>query len=281
MDFVDVDSAKFEAYAARAAQPARTLYAREGRLLAAWEAKAARRASVSLFVSEAEAALFRSRLDPATRARADVRALGNGIDSVHFDPAKVAPSPEMKPDEGPHLLFTGQMDYAPNVAAVVRVARRIMPAILERHPSARFHIVGRRPSSAVLALDGLASTRVWGQVDDVRPWLAAADLVVAPLEIARGIQNKVLEAMAMARPVLLSPEAAEGIAAGAGAEWAIAADDAVFARRASALLEDPAERKRMGAAARAFVVDRQSWPAMLAPLAELVGMAAVDSRHAA
>ena len=269
MDFVDVDSAKFEAYAARAAQPAKALYAREARLLAAFEAEVARRADVTLLVTEDEAALFRSRL--ASGAEANIRALGNGIDCSLFTPAPVHPEP--LPGEGPHLVFTGQMDYAPNVAAVTRFARRIMPAIRAELPGAQFHIVGRRPSSEVRALDGLNGARVHGRVDDVRPWLAAADLVVAPLEIARGVQNKVLEAMAMARAVLVSPQAATGIAARDGVEFAIAADDADFAARALSILASPEARRAMGVAARAFVLERQSWATMLSDLPEIVGFA--------
>ena len=272
MDFVDVDSAKFEAYAANAGQPLKTIYAREGRLLAAYEAEVARRADLSLLVTEEEAALFRARLDPATRAASDVRALGNGTDCNTFSSAIVSPAPELASTRGPHLLFTGQMDYPPNVAAVVRFATRIMPAIRAQVPEAQFHIVGRKPSPAVNSLEGQAGTRVWGRVEDMRSWLAGADLVVAPLEIARGVQNKVLEAMSMGRPVLLSPGAATGIAASDGIELAIADSDDAFVARALALFAAPHERAAMGQAARAFITDRQSWSAMLADLPEIVGI---------
>ena len=280
MDFVDVDSAKFEAYADLARQPKRMLYAREGRLLAAYEAEVARRADVTLFVTEEEAALFRARLDPASRAVSDVRALGNGIDCDTFSAALVDPAPEIA-RTGPHLLFTGQMDYPPNVAAVVRFATQILPAIRERFPDVQFHIVGRKPSPAVTALEGHAGTRVWGKVEDMRPWLAGADLVVAPLEIARGVQNKVLEAMAMGRPVLASPGAATGIAARDGVEIAIAADDAAFAARAVELLAAPEQRAALGLAARRFIADHQSWSAMLADLPAIVGIGPREIRDAA
>ena len=281
MDFVDVDSAKFDAYANTVAQPMRTIYRREARLLAKYEADVARRADLSLLVTGEEAALFRSRLDPATRAGARIEALGNGIDCALYDPDTVAPAPELAPDEGAHLLFSGQMDYPPNVAAVVRFATRVMPLIRASLPEARFHIVGRRPTPAVTALDGIENTRVRGRVEDMRPWLAAADLVVAPLEIARGVQNKVLEAMAMRRPVLASPEAATGIAARDGVELAIEASDEGLAARALALLAAPQTRAAMGEAARRFVLDHQSWPTMLAGLPEIVGLAGADARHAA
>ena len=281
MDFVDVDSAKFEASAASAAQPLRTLYAREARLLAAYEVQVARRATLSVLVTPEEAALFRSRLDPATRVASDVRALGNGIDCGVFSPALVHPAPELAGTPGPNLLFTGQMDYPPNVAAVLRFARRIMPAIREHVPDANFHIVGRKPSSEVVALDRHGGTRVWGQVEDMRTWLAGADLVVVPLEIARGVQNKVLEAMAMGRPVLLSLGAATGIAARDGVEFAVAESDAAFVARALALLAAPHEREALGHAARQFISDCQSWPAMLADLPAIAGFDRAAVRDAA
>ena len=281
MDFVDVDSAKFEAYADLASQPRRALYAREARLLAAYEAAVARRADVTLLVTEQEAALLRARLDPASRAASDVRALGNGIDCGKLSASLVDPAPELAATPGPHLLFTGQMDYPPNVAAVVRFATRIMPAIRERSGEAQFHIVGRQPAPAVSALEGRAGTRVWGKVADMRPWLAGADLVVAPLEIARGVQNKVLEAMAMSRPVLASPGAATGIAARDGVEIAIADSDQAFIARALTLLASPADRVALGAEARQFVTQHQSWQAMLADLPAIVGFAPAQVRDAA
>ena len=281
MDFVDVDSAKFEAYAAKAAQPMRTIYAREARLLAKYEAEIAGRADLSLFVTAEEAALFRSRLDPATRISALVETLGNGIDCALYDPDAVGPAPELAPGEGPHLLFSGQMDYPPNVAAVVRFATRVMPLIRAILPAARFEIIGRRPAPAVIALEGIENTRVRGRVEDVRPWLAAADLVVAPLEIARGVQNKVLEAMAMRRPVLVSPEAATGIAARDGIELAIETSDEGLAARALALIAAPQTRADMGAAARRFVLTNQSWPTMLAGLPAIIGLDRAEARHAA
>jgi glycosyltransferase involved in cell wall biosynthesis len=123
--------------------------------------------------------------------------------------------------------------------------------------------------------------RAWGEVPDVRPFLAAADLVVAPLTIARGVQNKVLEAMAMARPVLLTRAAATGIAAHDGEHFAVADTDEALIARAVDLLANPLAAAAMGEAARRFVVERQSWDAMLAPLGELVGLALEPSRDAA
>jgi len=267
MDFVDVDSAKFEAYAQTGALPRRLLYAREARLLRRFEEATARRVTTSLFITAEERALFESRLEQG--ALPDVRALGNGIDTELFDPAAVNPAPELA-GEGPGIVFTGQMDYPPNVTAVELFAHEVMPRIRDVHPGARFAVVGRAPTAAVRALGGLHGTVVTGAVPDVRPWLAGADLVTAPLLIARGVQNKVLEAMAMARPVLLTPAAATGIGAADGVQFALAEAPAMLAEKALALLSDRAAAESMGAAARRYVIAECGWDRVLAPLRTLL-----------
>lgn len=277
IDLCDVDSAKFEAYAHEKGPLRGWIHAREGRLLAAEEARLAARADATLLVSEPEAALLRSRLG---RGEARILAVGNGVDTGLFDPAAVAPHPALVAEPGPHLVFTGQMNYPPNVAAVRRTAEALMPAIRAQHPQARFHVVGRAPGAEVRALESVNGTRVWGEVPDVRPFLAAADLVVAPLAIARGVQNKVLEAMAMARPVLLTPEAAQGIGGCDGTHYAVAGGDAALVERALALLGEGPRALAMAAAARRFVVAEKSWEAALRPLAGLASGSA-DRRDAA
>lgn len=267
IDLCDVDSAKFEAYARDHAWPRAVLDQREARLLAREEERLAQRADTTLLVTEAEAALFVSRLTEP--GKASVQAVRNGIDTVGFDPARVEPHSALIGQGGPHLVFTGQMDYPPNVEAVRRMASDILPAIRTVLPEAQFHVVGRAPAAAVLALDGQGGVRVWGEVPDVKPFLAAADLVVAPLTIARGVQNKVLEAMAMARPVLLSEEAATGIDAVDGEHFAIGRGNTELVARALELLRDRKSALAMGEAARAFVIAEQGWDAMLAPLAGL------------
>lgn len=280
-DLVDVDSAKFEAYAARRGAVAGWIEAREGRLLRIEEARLAVRADVTLLISSAEAELFASRLPAVLRDRTDVRVLGNGIDSVGFDPALVEPEPRMLRLAGPRLIFTGQMDYKPNVNAARRVIDRILPLIRAERPDATFHVVGRNPAGELTARDGAGGSHVWGRVDDIRSWLAAADCALIPLEIGRGVQNKVLEAMAMALPVVLTREAATGIAARGGEQFAVADGDAALASAVLALLDDSARAKAMGMAARRFVVEHVGWDAALAPLAALVGGPNDSVRHAA
>jgi len=268
VDLCDVDSAKFEAYAA--AGQRRWINAREGRLLAREEERLAQRAETTLLVSESEAALFRSRL--VEPQQANVRALGNGIDAEFFDPAEIPLQPDLEEGEDPQLVFTGQMDYAPNVNAVEWMIENVMPALRRRYSRARFHIVGRAPTAVLKAKHGQDGVRVWGEVPDVRPYLKSADLVVAPLMIARGVQNKVLEAMAMARPVVLTPGAATGIAARDGEHFAVAAaDPAAILARIESLLADPGRARLMGTSARRFVLETMSWDTVYDQLAELLG----------
>jgi polysaccharide biosynthesis protein PslH len=173
MDFGDMDSEKFTAYAGEGGLMA-PIHRREARLLFAFERKVAARADVSLFVSDAEAALFRQRVH---LPGADIRALQNGVDLRFYNPAaRVAPA------AAPHplIVFTGQMDYAPNIDAV----RWFVAEVLPKLPGTTFAIVGRNPPDAVRKLAG-ERVIVTGAVDDVRAWLAAADVVVAPLCIAR------------------------------------------------------------------------------------------------
>ena len=279
MDFVDVDSAKFEAYAAARPPPLSMLYRREARLMRQFEADVAARVDCSLLATNEEAELFASRLirQPGDGA---VCALHNGIDTVYFDPAGIPQEPALMRG-GPHIVFTGQMDYPPNIEAVRHFAHTVMPAVRARLPLALFDIVGRAPTSSVRMLDGMNGTRVHGAVPDVRPWLAGADLVVAPLLIARGVQNKVLEAMAMARPVLATSAAATGIGAREGTDLAVADGSDALASAAIELLCDPVTALALGHAGRKFVLSSRGWARSLAPLAGLVLGDDRDHRDAA
>jgi sugar transferase (PEP-CTERM/EpsH1 system associated) len=261
MDFGDVDSAKFAQYAEDGHGPMRWVNRREGEKLFAFERATAARADLCLFVSEAEAGVFR-----AMTGLANIRALSNGIDVDHFDPAAIFPRlSDAERGEGALLLFTGQMDYAPNVQAVAWFANEVLPHV----PHARFAIAGRNPVSAVRALAG-ERVIVAGAVADMRAWLAAADIVVAPLKLARGIQNKVLEAMAMAKPVVASAAAFEGIEAVPGRDLIVADDARTTAEAIKRLLAAPERAAAMGAAARLQMDRSYRWEARLAPLAAMV-----------
>ncbi|MDF0489474.1 TIGR03087 family PEP-CTERM/XrtA system glycosyltransferase [Sphingomonas sp. H39-1-10] len=266
MDFVDMDSAKFADYAEAARGPSRRMMAREAKLLQAFERDVAGRADASLFVSAAEAQIFRAK----TGAQR-VRAIDNGIDTDAFDPAATFDPIAV---DGDLIVFTGQMDYRPNIEAVTWFANDSLPKIQAEHPQARFAIVGRAPTEAVRALASRPGVIVTGEVADVRGWLAAAAAVVAPLKLARGIQNKVLEAMAMARPVVASAPAAEGIDHAGTIRVGGTAD--AIAEHVSAVLADRAAAALLGAEARAQVRRRYSWAACLAQLDAILAGEALE-----
>ena len=261
MDFVEMDSAKFEAYAAEGG-PLAPVHRREAKKLFAFERATAARAEASLFVSDAEARMFLARLG---RGFEGVGSVHNGVDLVYYSPS--ATFPAAPKGEGPLLVFTGQMDYAPNVDAVSWFAGEVLPHV----PRARFAIVGRSPTETVKRL---ASERVivTGAVPDTRSWLASADVVVAPLRIARGIQNKVLEAMAMAKAVVASPCAFEGIEAMPGRDLLVADAARDQANAINTLLSDPARAAAIGAAARRRVEEAYRWDVRLAPLTGLLNL---------
>lgn len=206
MDFVDVDSDKWRQYAEQQSWPMSWIYAREARQLLAYDRNIAANWDASLFVSEAEAELFRAMV-PAASGR--VHALHNGVDLDYFTPRQDHANPYGEGEQV--LVFTGAMDYWANVDAVTWFVDEVWPRLRDDLAQARFYIVGSRPSEAVRALAKRPGVVVTGTVDDVRPYLAHARLAVAPLRVARGVQNKVLEAMAMARPLVMTPAAADGI----------------------------------------------------------------------
>ncbi len=264
MDFVDMDSAKFAAYAKTSSGFTKWMMQREAQLLLAHEKSVAAKVDASLFVSAQEAALFCER----TGAKR-VHVVENGIDTVFFDPSAAFKRIETT---GALIVFTGQMDYRPNIEAVTWFVDTILPHIRVAHPNARFAIVGRNPTDAVKALARQPGVIVTGEVADVRGWLAAAAVVVAPLKLARGVQNKVLEAMAMARPVVASTAAAEGID---HADTIITGGTVgEIAEEVNRLLADPVKAAALGAAAREQVIARYGWDARLAVLDGIMGMRA-------
>lgn len=278
VDLCDVDSAKFASYADAGERA--WLNAREARLLASEEERLGHRADATLLISDAEAALYRSRL--TVQDTVNIQVIGNGIDAAFFNPAGAVPHPIIAGLPGPHFAFTGQMDYRPNEQAALWVIEALMPKLRANYPTAMFHVVGRNPTGKLMVHHGTPGVQVWGEVPDVRPFLAAADLVLAPLLIARGVQNKVLEAMAMAKAVVVTPDAATGIAAQDGAHWLISPPDPeAMCTRMAPLLADPDARAKMGMAGRQFVLDHHGWEAMLSPLAALVGIGGEGARHAA
>ena len=269
VDFVDVDSAKWSQYAKERPWPLSWLYRREGRTLLNYERDVALWARRSFFVTESETALFKE-LAPVAADR--VEAVSNGVDAQYFTPEPSHRNPYSKDEQT--VVFTGAMDYWPNVDAVTWFARDILPGLRQRHPGLRFYIVGRSPDAAVQALSSDAVV-VTGTVPDVRPYLQHADVVVAPLRLARGIQNKILEAMAMGRPVVASTACASALNAQVGTELVAAEEVADYTRAISALLADREVAARIGSAGRTCVLQRYSWSAHLAGIDRYLNEAVV------
>ncbi len=265
VDFVDVDSAKWTQYVKNHRWPMSWLYLREGARLLAYERSLAKRAKRSFFVTENEAALFQG-LAPESAAK--IESISNGVDADFFSPDPLRGSPFS--DAVDHaqkipLVFTGAMDYLPNIDAVTWFASEILPKIQVTWPQVCFYVVGRSPSSAVLNLAN-DSVVITGTVSDVRPYLQYAAVVVAPLRIARGIQNKILEAMAMGRPVVASKSCVEAIDATVDRDLFCAetADD--FYKQIDRALRDAASAEVVGSAGRQRVLLNYSWSAHLSKL---------------
>jgi polysaccharide biosynthesis protein PslH len=269
VDLIDVDSQKWLDYAAAARGPRSWVYRLEGRRLRRLEQDLAGWARAVTFVSEHEAALFRGFL-PA----APVAVVHNGVDQDYFRPQ--APGEE---ENG--CVFVGALDYRPNVDAACWFAREVWPAVRARHPAARLRLVGRRPVPEVGRLASVAGIDVVGQVPDVRPFVAAAAVAVAPLRIARGVQNKVLEAMAMARPVVASPQALAGLGRSGDLPAVRVESPSDWVASLNALLEDEDQRRRLGAAGRRYVERHHHWGRCLDAILPLLGLKAAEEPEAA
>ena len=258
IDLVDVDSAKWQAYARDAFWPLSWLYRLEARAVRRLERQAVEQCDAVFLVSEAEARV----LGPA-----GTRTMGvcNGVDSEYFSPSACLTLPEHQP-AGPSLAFVGQMDYRPNVDAVCWFASEVWPRLTKELPELRFTIVGRDPARPVQQLARLSGVTVTGTVPDVRPHLASATAVIVPLRIARGIQNKILEAMAMGKAVVASPEALEGLDLRIGRDALQADSPDEWTRRIIDLVRDPAARQALERSARQRVVEDYAWAQQMAPL---------------
>ncbi len=267
IDFVDVDSDKWRQYAGRKPFWSAWIYRREAERLLEYDRRIAAAFDRSLFVSEAEADLFR-RLAPEAADRVDW--IENGVDTDYFRGGREFANP-YHPGEAA-LVFTGAMDYWANVDAVRWFADRVFPRILQHHVEARFYIVGARPLESVRLLGRREGIVVTGAVADVRPYLAHARLAVAPLRIARGIQNKVLEALAMAKPVLATTMAMDGLALEAGLAVARADDAEAMAEIAVQALRDRDFLPCHAPQNRRFVEGRYSWRERFERLDRVLGI---------
>jgi sugar transferase (PEP-CTERM/EpsH1 system associated) len=253
IDFVDVDSDKWRQYAEKKIWPTSWVYKREAECLFNFERHVANTFDHALFVTEHEVSLF-TGMAPETSAR--VMVMQNGVDTGYFSGSEGYLNPYSTGRDV--IVFTGAMDYWANIDAVVWFAEKIFPEIYRCHRSAQFAIVGARPTEAVLSLGRRDGIVVTGAVDDIRPYLAHARLAATPLRIARGVQNKVLEAMAMEKSVLSGSAAMEGIMVSPSLDVRIAEEVDEWVQQALGILEQnwlPVKSTKN----RDFVMQRYSW----------------------
>lgn len=253
VDLIDVDSQKWLDFARASKPPKRWLYRLEAARVRKLEAALAKEVRAASVVSRAEAAVY----DAFTHSGAATVAT-NGVDLAYFAPQAV--------EEQPALAFVGALDYLPNEDAAVWFTNEMWPAIRARFPAAEFRIIGRSPTPAVRALAAVPGVNLIGQVPDVRPFVASASVVVVPLRLARGVQNKVLEAMAMGKAVVAAPASLAALETVSGTHLLSASTTAEWIESVCALLSDPQRRQALGAAARQYVCERHHWEHCLQPL---------------
>jgi len=272
LDYCDVDSHKWDNYADRLPFYAAWFYRLEARRLFAFENAASRLALATLFITPAERQIY-----VGLGGQGNLLVMGNGVDTAYFAPgdaggeaplgetalsqtspggAPVGKAPQPEPGR---ILFTGAMDYFPNEEGVAWFAKEVFPFVRKDHPQARFIIAGSNPTARVRALARVDGVDVTGFVPDMRAEQAKAHIVVVPLRIARGMQNKVLEAMSSGKAVVVGKAAMGGIHAEHGRDLFVAETPEEFRTCLNRLLSDSALVESMGKAARAYIEEHLSW----------------------
>jgi sugar transferase (PEP-CTERM/EpsH1 system associated) len=261
MDFMDLDSDKWRQYAEASRWPMKWIYQREAKVLADYEKKVTHDFDSSFFIADAEVELFQSRVNSSGK----VLTMGNGMDTDSFVPAVSPPT-----NEAPVLLFTGVMDYKPNIDSVVWFVENIWQKILKEYPKARFIIAGMNPTSHVKNLQKISGIEVTGFVDDILPYYHQSDYFVAPFRIARGVQNKVLQGFACGLPVISTPMGAEGIDCTKDIDILIASTADEFLSCIKHLDCDADFREMIKANALKLIHERYSWEGKLQVLDDVL-----------
>jgi sugar transferase (PEP-CTERM/EpsH1 system associated) len=251
IDFIDVDCEKWRLYAQYHSFPLAMIYRLEAKRLAKYEEQAAHIFDHCILISEEERRLFQERV-----AGRPVSVISNGVDLEYFAPHGF----DFLRVSHPSIVFTGAMDYFPNVDAVQYFCQQVFPLVRQSAPKAQFYIVGRNPIRQVKALQKYPNVIVTGTVPDIRPYLARATVSVAPLRIARGVQNKVLEAMAIGVPVVGTAESFKGIAATENDGIRIADEPGLFAQHVVAFLKSEARfRCQIARQTRGYIERHHRW----------------------
>ena len=262
MHLGELDSDKWRQYSEKASFPMSLVYRREWKTLLEFERRIGRSFTENVLCTPLEERIFNEQIPGASST-----VLRNGVDLEAFSPAPEAAEPN-------HLVFTGVMNYYPNVDGCLWFAKEILPRIRERHPDTRFTIIGSHPNAEIEALGREPGIHVTGFVDSVTEWVHKGSVAVAPLRIARGIQNKVLEAMACGLPVVGTTSATQGVEGQAGRDYLVADDATLFVEHVCSLLDDAAKARELGQAARRFVEQNYHWEVVFSHLDEIIAKCA-------
>lgn len=264
MDLIDVDSEKWKQYSGQCRIPRRWIYRLESRRLAKYEKRIVNSFDATMVVSKNEAGLLKQKVGEGKK----VHGISNGVDTEYFHPAPEKPGDTQ---ERIMLTFCGLMNYYPNVDGVLWFVKEVFPLVQSMYGKVLFQIVGGKPVKEITRLAKDPDIKVLGRVPDVRPFVWGAHLSIAPIRIARGIQNKVLEAMAMGMPIVATRQAFEGIDALAGKDLMVTeAEPESFAQGITSLLKDRRLAADMGRRARKTVVEQYSWGKQLEKLDKLL-----------
>jgi len=261
-DFVDFDSQKILQHGKRKGAIKNLLYKSEAKRLLKYEKNIASHCDLNLFVSNHEASMFKKTTKKDVKK--PVVCLQNGVDTSYFNPYLCYVSPYQ--GENMRIVFTGRMDYFPNIEATIWFVKKVFPKILFLFKNVEFYIVGNNPTQDVFSLASNNGVYVTGSVPDIRPYLAYADVAVAPMKIASGIQNKILEAMAMNVSVIATQEAIVGFDAIEKALW-IEKGVASWVSRCCYLLTEVQKQDVLKTClARELAVNQYNWDSCLLPL---------------
>jgi sugar transferase (PEP-CTERM/EpsH1 system associated) len=269
MHFGELDSDKWRQYSEFAGFPMRQVYVRESRTLLEFERRIANSFTENVLCTPLEQRIFQEKIPGAPSV-----VLRNGVDLNYYKPGGAEPWPG-------HIVFTGVMNYFPNVDGCRFFVEEVFPLVRKEFPRARFTIVGAHPAPEIRRLGKTVGVSVTGYVHDTRKILRTAAVSVAPLRIARGIQNKVLEALSMGIPVVGTSAAVQGVDGVAGRDYLVGDDAETFAEAVCSLLRDPQSAHERGLRGRRFVEDTYDWEVVFRPLDALLencasaGLAAV------